>query len=386
MKKKVNTDWIYGLKFIASFVVILHHFALYFYPAFISNNFIDLRTSNHVEMKFALSPFNIFSWGGNVCVCIFFIISGFLISYKYYFNKDRKNSVHNYINRYLKLTLPILFSSLFYFIIIHLIKFINGDVLCINVLGKQGSYCNFDINIFRLIYESFFGFFVKGNVLINPVLWTMYGEMLGSFVIMVLLPIIGNDKKRKYIYVFLIILLADSIVFPFLLGMILCDFYKNNVFDNIFNKWYVKIILLLLSIYFCGFTYQAYSTKLYNFLNLGFHDSLLFYHTIGSILLIIVVIYSDFLKKLLSLQIFSKFKNISFGVYLFHWLVLNTYSIILQNILMKYIDYKYAFIIVFFSSIIIIYVLSHFIFSYILKLVSKYTKKISLLYSGKNTK
>ena len=376
MKKQVkkDTNWIYGLKLLAAFCVVIHHYALYFFPAFIDGNSNLVRTSNAIELKFVNMPFNIFSWGGNVCVAIFFIISGFLIYYKSYYNKvDIKEST---IKRYFRLALPMLFMTLIYIFVVLILSIKKDALLCSEVYGKIGGYCGYKFSIFKALYESMIGFFANGNTEINPVLWTMKGELIGSFVILCYSEIFKKDKNKTLIYIISILLLHQTVIFPFLLGMILCNIYLNNKYDNLLKNPIIKIILIILSLYFCGFTYQTYGTKLYKFLSIKLSDALLFYHTIGSFLLILTIIKSNILKKILSYPIYKKYANLSFSIYLFHWLILNTFSMTMMNLLLRRLNYKYSFILMFITSFIVILIISHFFGEIVMKYTKITTEKI----------
>lgn len=373
---KKDTDWIYGFKLLAALLVIVHHFALFFYPAFITGEIGDLRTASGIEIWLSKTPFDILSWGGNVCVCIFFIISGFLLSYKFFTSKKEPNLKESFIKRYFKLAIPMLLSSIVYCIVLYLISLFRSNGACFETLGKTGSYCNFDLNIIKVIYESLFGFFIDGNVSVNPVLWTMKWELIGSFLVLALLYFIGKNKNRKFIYIILIVLLFKTTMLPFILGMVLCDMYANGKFEKVFSKIYVKLFCFALGFYFCGFTFVAWGTNYYHFLPLEVGDANIFYHTVGSILIILSFIYSPLIKKILSLKIFTKFKNLSFEVYMFHWLIINVISMPLINVFIKYLDYKFAFIIMFLISIIIIFVVSHYLGEKILEITGNWTNKI----------
>ena len=373
-KEKKDTNWIYGLKILAAFCVVLHHYALYFFPAFINGNAEASIIKGALEVKIAHTPFNIFSWGGNVCVSIFFIISGFLIYYKFFYHKvDLEESL---IKRYLRLSLPILFSSIIYFIILLVFLIKKDALICSNVLGKVGGYCKYEYSVFHLFWDSFFGYFIDGSTKISPILWTMKWELCGSFCTLLLSSILINSKHKKIIYLVVILLLYQTLLLPFILGMIICEIYLNNKYDKILSNKFLKFLLLILGIYFSGFTFEAYTTKWYSFLKLNLRDSLAFYHSVGAFMIILVITKSSILKKLLSFNIYKKDTNLSFSIYLFHWLILNTFSMTMMNILLRSLNYKYSFIIMFVVSFTIIILVSHFCGELVMKLTGETTNKI----------
>ena len=378
MKKiKNDTNWIYGLKILAALCVLIHHYALFFFPAFINGNPDYVRTGKAIELKILKTPFNIFSWGGNVCVTIFFIISGFLIYYKF-FNQKKVDLKENVKKRYIKLAIPMLFSSIIYFLVILVFHIRKDALLCSNVLGKVGSYCNYKINfhnIYAVFYDALFGFYVNGNTTLNPVLWTMKGEIVGSVCVLLFGQILIKSKNKKLMYAILILLLYQTVFLSFILGMILCELFMSDKYNKFLSNIFTKIILFILGIYFCGFTFEVFTTPLYQILKLHLQDHLMFYHTVGSFLIILVIIKSEFIKRILSIKIFKKYANISFSIYLFHWLILNTISMTLMNLLLRKFTYKISFLTMFFISTIIILVLSNYAGNYIIKLTNTITNK-----------
>ena len=75
-----------GIRGIASLLVVLHHFFLAFYIAYFS---FDPGASNlrGLEIKYGQSVFSVLS-NGHFCVCVFFVLSGFVLSRKYFQTND----------------------------------------------------------------------------------------------------------------------------------------------------------------------------------------------------------------------------------------------------------------------------------------------------------
>ncbi|WP_019915138.1 acyltransferase family protein [Paenibacillus sp. HW567] len=70
-----------GLRGVAALVVVFSHYTLSFFPALHTGNTSDVY--NSFELFVSGSPLNVF-YNGSFAVFIFFILSGFVLSYKYW--------------------------------------------------------------------------------------------------------------------------------------------------------------------------------------------------------------------------------------------------------------------------------------------------------------
>lgn len=188
--KNVKLNFITNFKGLLAMLVLFHHFALCFFPILVNGDGFDLTNQVELLTKIIKSPFNILGYGGSLAVSLFFIISGFLVSYSFYTKKSPINS-KKFIKRYLDLLFPILFSCTFAFVLGKI--FLNYDLF--NNLVNISYYQNLNYNLFVLIKNAFFNIFSTANAIFNPPLWTMSGELFGSFMIYLLLLLFPQNKK-----------------------------------------------------------------------------------------------------------------------------------------------------------------------------------------------
>ena len=77
-----------GIRGIAAFIVLLHHFTLGFYPAYYSMNLAEGHMDNgNVEKMVGTSLLNFFV-NGSMAVSIFFVLSGIVLSYSFFKTKN----------------------------------------------------------------------------------------------------------------------------------------------------------------------------------------------------------------------------------------------------------------------------------------------------------
>lgn len=384
MQNQKKLNFITNFKGILAMLVLLHHFALCFYPILVNGVGFDYTNNTSLLHKIISSPFNIFGYGGSLAVSLFFMISGFLITYSFYVSNDgnlEKICGKKIIKRYLDLFFPILFSSIFGYILGKV--FINYNLL--DNLLNSSYYQNLNYNIFNLIKDSLFSTFIKSNATYNPPLWTMSGEFFGSILIYIIILLFSKRfEKNIWFYYFLLIMFFNTNNFYFIMGLILAKKYIKNKENFECIKLYKKIIITILIIYLSGYCYLNSNstlyqplTKLFDILpNLG-GDSVTIVRNVSTSLIFIFILSSKIIKKILSFKLFNVFGKYSVEIYLFHWPIL--YTIILKLTSILYYKCYYYYYSTFFGLTIFI-ILSFFI-SYLYKnkfniLVEKFKIKI----------
>lgn len=244
-----------------------------------------LRTLLAISVVLSHSYGHIFV-GGRLAVQMFYIISGFLISYILIESGSYKNIKSFYINRFLRLFPAYYFISIITFIFFVYLYFIGNDEFFstfsnINYLGKV--YLIFsnifiigqDFSFFSGVKNGFFQFMINYhdsdiivyNGLISHVSWTLSLEIMFYLIA----PFIIRNKLLLIIILILSILLRITLIyidvglsggftyrfFPnelalFILGslshQILRPYYLNN---NILNSKNLTNIITILFLFFC---------------------------------------------------------------------------------------------------------------------------------------
>ena len=184
LAEKHKLRYLEGIRGLAAIIVVLHHYILAFYPAMSSANEAQIHNeTSYFEEVMAQIPLNIF-YNGGFAVCIFFILSGYVLSNNYHQNNNPQILIQYGVKRYFRLLVPVSVSILLAYTFVHL-GFMNrlhlGDI----TKSKDwlaGSF-NFSENITPMLKNMFVDvFFLKDNTY-NPVLWTMTYELLGSLLI-----------------------------------------------------------------------------------------------------------------------------------------------------------------------------------------------------------
>jgi peptidoglycan/LPS O-acetylase OafA/YrhL len=353
-----------GLRGLAAFVVVLSHFAVVFYPALYTANASEVRFVSQLDLIIAGTPLNVI-YNGNFAVCIFFILSGYVLTYKFFRDKNPETLVSGAFRRYFRLLVPVLFSNLLVFIFMKLSLFHN--VQAGNITKSTWWFTEawtFRPELLSMLKESFFGVFVLDECNYNPVLWTMRYEFFGSFLVFFLAATIGRYKHRNIIYFFLCCLLFQTYYLAFVAGLILCDLTFNGYLE-VFGKVIPKLVLLglFLGSYPAGM--EVTNTIYYLFEIRVINNNPLLFHILGSVCIMLGIINSKRLQHFFSIKILQFLGRISFPMYLVHLTLIGTFSCFLFVKLTGYLDYNVAFIVTFLLSLLLIFSFSAIINKYI---------------------
>jgi len=97
-----------GLRGISALIVVFHHYMCAFYPALVFEAGTAFHTGS-VEARVGASPLSLF-YNGGFAVCIFFVLSGYVLTNSYFRTQQRNVVISSAVRRYVRLMIPILFT------------------------------------------------------------------------------------------------------------------------------------------------------------------------------------------------------------------------------------------------------------------------------------
>ncbi len=379
MKSTEKVYYLDGIRGLASLIVVLSHFVVAFYPALYNADINQIHTKSGIETIIAVSPLNIL-YGGNAAVCIFFILSGYVLTYKFFLLKENDYLYAGAVKRYFRLMLPVVFSVILSYMCMKYSIYYNKQASEITRSDWWlGSFWNFEPNFFLMLKEGLIDvFFKKGKANYNPSLWTMTLEFYGSLVVFSIASIVGVKRRRFLVYLLISILVWNTYYLAFILGLILSDLFTSNEknFLKINNKILVYICGVL-GLFLCSYPMANPEGTIYDILNAEFITSKAeFYHIIGAFLIILTLLNSKYLQNIFSTKILRKLGEISFSIYLIHLPIIGSFSSYIFVRLCEYTSYKVNFLITVSLSMIIIVILSIGMTYYIDKTGIQFSKKI----------
>lgn len=359
-----------GLRGIAAFIVVISHFVYAFYPALETGAISEIHTKNQIELWIATSPLNIF-YSGNLAVCIFFVLSGFVLTHGFFKTRNFELLISIAFRRYFRLQIPILFTILLTYGMMKCSLFCNQKIVQITQSTWWLGKCwNFEPNLIEVLKQSFF------YVLFDPtnsrnlyvgVMWTMPYEFVGSFLVFTGAMVFARKKGRFFFYAVLVYIFINSYFLAFILGMVLADAYSymSTSLLKIESYWF-KIGSLLLGL-FCG-TYPAVVAPgtIYDWMRIPWisHNES-FFHIIGSFLILFSILNSVMSQKLLSMRFPQFLGRISFSMYLLHTLVIGSTASYFFHLMLPKFTYFSAFLFTIIVNFLIVFVLSEIMYRYV---------------------
>lgn len=388
LAEKHKLKYLEGIRGLAAIIVVLHHYILAFYPAMSSGDEKQIHNeTSYFEEVMAQIPLNIL-YNGNFAVCIFFILSGYVLSNTYHQSNNYKILIQYAIKRYFRLLVPVSVSILLAYAFVEL-GFMNRLYVGEITKSKEwlaGSF-NFSENILPLVKNMFVDvFFFKDNSY-NPVLWTMTYELLGSLLIFLFLLVIHPIKYKFSLYGLLAIVLfvtGNNLYAAFILGVILNKYavQKQTSAGGIsMPSWFLWLLFII------GFYFGSYplcldvkNTIMYGILYFPWLKIEEFYHVIGAFLMMFVIVNSPRVQQLVSGKGLNYIGKISFSFYLLHFIVLTSLSCFLFKHFFQSYEYNSSVILAFLCSLPVIAGVSIVYYKWIDRAGMKLSEKILNLF------
>lgn len=318
-----------GLRGLAAIVVVVYHAMIMYYPGIAYGHNANLAPVQNMRFEDNLygNPLNVFLSGG-FAVAIFFVLSGFVLSIGF-FQTGKQSIIQRLASkRYLRLMLPALMSTLFVFILVVLDLSINRQAT-INIThsGSLATDWNFVPSFLEAMKQGTTSIFLQSGGSYNAVLWTMYYEFIGSFIVFITLLVFGLSRYRWIIYIGLLWMTLGMWFFGIILGMVLADIYAHR--SQIFLTgrriwaWFALGGGLLLGGYPIlstkGTFYEPFTISRYTE-----DQNAALYMSLGAVLVVVAVLGLSPLSKLFRHPKISFLGRYTYSLYLTHTLVLYT--------------------------------------------------------------
>lgn len=355
-----------GIRGIAAFIVVLSHLVYTYFPYVHRNPDDDSIILYPIQSYIYNSPFG-FMFSGTMAVYIFFILSGYILTYVIQSQYSKRKIITMSLKRYPRLMIPTLVSCVLAYLSFS--YFLTDKTMLSSWIQNFGS---FNFTFLGAIYNGTVESFLFGKSSYNFVLWTMQIELLGSFLIFGIL--FFGEKYNSWTYYsilskftiiifFLLLVVANIISSKLGLGLVaLLIGHMFYLYGKNINSFFL-IPLFILGLYFASIhnesssysmitsVFGTYSYELFNFLS--------------SIFIIYSVIFSKKLNTFFSAKIFIFMGKVSFSVYLIHLILISTFSIYIFNMFSKDLNYALSSILSSIITVIVIYIFSFLYYKYI---------------------
>lgn len=351
MKSQRRSLVLDGVKGIAILIVLIHHFALAFYPSIIGGISGQLNTKSGIELFLYKTPFSIF-FAGYFSVSIFFIITGYILTKKVIANSDNiQYIVKASLNRIFRL-MPLVVIVLFVGYIF--MKFNLTFNVEVDKFTKSNWFATFfplgTVSVEKIFIDIFTRIPFTGFSEYYNILWIISYELFGSWFVYFTSYFLHGKKVRFLIYLLLLLGLYNTHYVSFLFGMIIAE---NE--EYIHFKPYVYYLGFIVSLIFGSSTISAIDIK-------ALAPFASFFKSIAAALFILSFMKIEWLKKFSELKIFVYFGHNSYYYYLTHMLALISLPSYIFLRLIQTMRYSQAVLITF-----IFYIICTAIYSTLLK-------------------
>jgi peptidoglycan/LPS O-acetylase OafA/YrhL len=317
-----------GIRGLAALCVFFHHFGLAFYPAYYTHIAADSHL-NGLELTYGESIFR-FLTCGSFCVHIFFILSGYVLSRKYFRENDLNIIISSAQKRYLRLFIPVGTTLLLSYVLLQAGAYHNLPVSKITHSGPWlGDFWNFGnrtaVFLKSFLYQTMF----LGNNAYDTTLWTMSIELYGSMLVFAVMALTHNTRNKALSFLIIalsLVFISKTLYTCFILG-ISFNYLENR--EPISSKPLKILVSTLLMIIGCILgSYSMHDNT--NSIFAHFPPILLAakntYHIIGGYFVILAVLLSPRMQAFFSTSPLRFLGYISFSLYLLHCLIIGSLS------------------------------------------------------------
>lgn len=357
MQRTVNkVAYLDGIRGVAAFIVVIHHFLLAFYPAYYN---CDENAShlNGWDIQYGRSLYSVFS-NGNFCVCVFFVLSGFVLSRKYFASHAMETLISGAHRRFIRLYIPIAATIIIATLMMKLNLFYNMQVAAISHSNWWfGTFWGF-----KEIWDQFYPCILyrtmlNGDSTFDTSMWTISTELYGSLFVFAFLALTHATRNRRTMIVLSILCCYytnNAYMSAFLLGIGLN--YTEAIVDGLSKRFRQIIPVLLLAAGLMLGSYPSTNVIIHTFYSqtpqffvINFNPN--WYHSLGAYLLILSFVLSGNMQRFVSGRVFRLLGYISFSIYLLHPLVLGSVTSYVFLHLYPHLSYNTAVVFSFFVTV-----------------------------------
>jgi peptidoglycan/LPS O-acetylase OafA/YrhL len=362
-------SYLEGIRGLAALLVFFHHFGLAFYSAYFSHN-PEASHLGGLEISYGQSVWSVFS-NGNFCVYVFFVLSGYVLSRKYFQTNAFSVLISGAQRRYIRLFIPIAATIILSFILMQAGLYYN--VPASTVTHSEwwlGSMWTFPDAFTKMISTLVYGTMFMGDSSFDTTLSSMSIEFYGSLFVFGFLCLTHHTRNRHIMLLLVLLYCACTghiYTATFALGISLN--YTEQKHLSI-NKSTAGIIAAVMAL--CGLVLGSFPTNglIQGSVYEHVPEWILIYtsswfHSVGAYLLVSAFVLSAVLQRLISLRVFIFLGYISFSLYLIHPLIIGSFSSYLFLKLSESMAYNNAVLVVFLLSLAICIPLSWVMTKYI---------------------
>jgi peptidoglycan/LPS O-acetylase OafA/YrhL len=318
-----------GLRGVACMNVVFGHFLFAFFP-YLSHH---VRPYPQPIARFAFEevmlypPFT-FLYLADAAVSVFFVLSGYVLTRRFYETGNAREFEPAAIKRYVRLGLPVFVSVMFAWVLLVAGAYGNHLAGSLGTAGWVTEFYTKQASFAGALFQGLIGAPMYGHVGLNGPLWSLQVEIVGSMLLFACYSLFGARSKLLVIFWFAFFAFVVSGQ-PTMLNYLALLFGSllHLIKGRLYSSPGLAVACLVLGLLAISFTFAPFFAPL-NALHLpnlvpygpNFDsDHRLFWHTLGATLLVAGVISVPSAARLLSSRVPVYLGRLSFAVYLLHF-------------------------------------------------------------------
>ncbi len=319
-----------GLRGIACVNVVLAHFlfSTLGYMARYQYDMRDVPMASWFTDLVAHAPFSL-AFNGNSAVCIFFVLSGYVLTAKFVATGDVAALRSAAVRRYVRLVTPAFIAVIFAWIVFRAGFIHTQTAPQWGAAGWVPMYYKDPVSFGAAVFEGAIAAPFFGQVSLNNPLWTMRIELMGSLLLFAVHALFGGRSRVLLVLwfaAFAALLMPQSIYFIYMLAIV-AGSLLHDVEAWLRRHPAATIACIVLGLIGCSYEYSStYAwlnrVPLPNMLPFAVDlntDTRGFWNTVGAVLLVAGVLGSPATSRFLGWAPFAWLGRISFSLYLLHW-------------------------------------------------------------------
>ena len=326
-KKEGFVGYLDGIRGVAAFGVFLNHFSLAFYYAW-WNQKPETSHLNGLEFNYTHSLFSFLNNGG-FCVAIFFVLSGFVLSRKYFLSNDTEVLVSGVQRRFIRLYIPIAFAVTLSYILMSNQLYHNVDASRITLsewFVKQWRFGDIEK---RFLNSVTYSSLLMGDASFDTCLWTMSYEFFGSLFVYAFLLFTHRTQRYRLgmmlVAMLYFYLINSAFYMAFVLGMTLCYTEQWIAKRRTAMTTVIAVALLAVSLMLGSIPFSSpFADSWQDTIKTTIWDYTPWCAAVGGYLLVLSFVLSPILQKVGGLKPFRFLGYISFSLYLLHPILLGS--------------------------------------------------------------
>lgn len=343
-----------ALRGAAALIVVMVHYLAAFYPYAVFGQQAGYQQHAAWENLAFAPPFGIFT-AGHFAVCLFFILSGYVLSYSHLGQAGRApRLLAAIIKRPLRLGGLVWLTMILSAIIWYYGRYYNVPTAALS--SSQPWFRDFWVGPFQpqqWLSDLLFATFSHGN-LYNPPLWTIKTELYGSIMVYGFLLFVGNMRYRMLLALLLIILTKTSLYQGFWFGVLLADLVKHHRLLAGNSRRWTGLLLVLFGYFVCYPHYASDAFLQGNLLYKWLPSDKAYdggYPMLAALLAMLLVQSSARIQAGLRAPLWQFLGRISYALYVLHFLIIGSVSSWLFLHLNRHLPYGLAFLLVLLSGL-----------------------------------